>query len=249
MDPIVKRNKLSSIIISLLFLLASVTALSQTTSQGGVFVLGGIHQSHERAKTYTYSRMGEIYRELKPDILLVETQPKYVLDKSFKGTPFDFIKFMIPLAQKDSTPIYGIDWWDNTKGEEWIQRQKDFFHDTTYSSEIELLGNLFSMLNNYFVEKDFAEINSTLITNIWKAKNEFKYSLMEQSLTYKTIAAYEKERNKNIAANILEIVRRYPDKKILIAIGIDHKYFIEDRLKENGIKVYQTDEIEEFKKH
>lgn len=45
-------------------------------SSGGVFVLGGIHQTHETAKYYTYERMGEIYQQLKPDVLCVETQPQ-----------------------------------------------------------------------------------------------------------------------------------------------------------------------------
>ncbi|MGE0078881.1 MAG: hypothetical protein AB7S48_13560 [Bacteroidales bacterium] len=239
------------VLISMLILLLIVGVLtlkSQTKSTGGVFVLGGIHQSHEKAKVYTYERMGEIYKELKPDILLVETLSKSASDKSFKGTPYDFVKFMIPLALKDSIPIYGIDWWDKEKGEKWRTLQKDLFRDSAFIAEVKLFGAMFAMLNGYFIEKDFAEINSEYITEIWKAKSEFKYSVMRQNLSYSFIADYEKERNDSIVANIIDIVRRYSGKKILVAIGIDHKYYIEDKLRELNIKVYRTDEIEEFKK-
>ena len=123
-------------------------------SSGGVFVLGGIHQSHEKAKYYTYEGMGEIYQQLKPDILCVETKQKYVDDGSFKETPFDFKKFMIPLAQKDKIPIYGIDWWDNNKGKKWQELQQKAFNDPAFISEIKLIGGMFSLLNEYFENKD-----------------------------------------------------------------------------------------------
>jgi len=239
--------RMSIPMINLLLFACVLTVKSQSSISGGVFVLGGIHQSHEKAKIYTYERMGEIYKELNPDILLVETLPKYATDKSFKGTPYDFAKFMVPLALKDSTPIYGIDWWDKEKGEKWRILQKELFRDSSFLAEINLFGSMFTILNGYFIEKNFVEINSEFITNIWKAKSEFKYSVMRQSLKYSFIADYEEERNDSIVANVLHIVKNNPNKKILVAIGIDHKYYIEDKLRNFNIKVFRTDEIEDFK--
>ena len=48
---------------------------------------------------------------------------------------------------------------------------------------------------------------------------------------YKFIVEFEKERNEHIVDNILEIINKNPNKKILVAIGIDHKYYIEKKLK------------------
>ncbi|MBL7128742.1 MAG: hypothetical protein ISS16_07130 [Ignavibacteria bacterium] len=227
-----------------LSMLISLSFKQQST--GGVFVLGGIHQSHENAKYYTYERIGEIYQQLKPDILCVETQQKYVDDGSYKLTPFDFKKFMIPLAQKDKTPIYGIDWWDNEKGDKWQELQQKAFLDTSLISEIKLVGGMFSLFNEYFENKDFEDINSQYITNLWKAKSEFKYHILSQHPEYKFIAEFENERNNHIVNNILRIVKENPDKKILVAIGIDHKYYIEEALEKYGIKIYQVDNIEQF---
>jgi hypothetical protein len=223
-----------------------INSCSKPQSTGGVFVLGGIHQSHENAKYYTYERMGEIYQQLKPDILCVEAQQKYVDDDSYKGTPFDFIKFMIPLAKEDKTPIYGIDWWDKKKGKKWQEIQQTAFNDTSLISEIKLFGGMFSLLNEYFENKDFEEINSQYITNLWKAKSQFKYHIFSQHPEYKFIAEFENERNNHIVDNILKIIRKNPDKKILIGIGIDHKYYIEKELEKNNIKVYKVNEFEQF---
>jgi hypothetical protein len=240
-------SKLKIFIASIFFLLISIISKSQSASTGGVFVLGGIHQSHEKAKLYTYKRMDEIYKELNPDILLVETQQKYVSDSSFKGTPYDFIMFMVPSAQMDKTPIFGIDWWDDERGEKWKTMQRTFFNDSTLIAEITLFESMFQALNRFFVCKDFKEINSIYITNLWEAKSEYKYQIMLQHPVYKYIAEFEKERNEHIVDNILEIVNKNPDKKILVAIGIDHKYYIEKKLNEKNIKVYQIDEIDQFK--
>jgi hypothetical protein len=215
-------------------------------SSGGVFVLGGIHQSHEKAKYYTYERLGEIYQQLKPDILCVETKQKYVDDDSFKKTPFDFKKFIIPLAQKDKTPIYGIDWWDKEKGKKWQELQQKAFNDSSLISEIKLFGGMFSLFNEYFENNDFEEINLQYITNLWKAKSEFKYHIFTQHPEYKFITEFENERNNHIVDNILKIVKENPNKKILVAIGIDHKYYIEKELEKYDVEVYQVENIEQF---
>lgn len=241
-----RKFYLVSILISGLFLLTY--SCTKPQPRGGVFVLGGIHQSHEAAKYYSYERMGEIYQQLKPDILCVETQQKYVDDGSFRGTPYDFNKFMIPLAQKDETPIYGIDWWDEVKGEKWRELQRKAYYDTTLAAEVNFFGGMFSLFDAYFQKKDFEEINARYVTNLWKAKNEFKYHVLTQHPEYQFITEFEKERNRHIIENILKVLAENPGKNILVAIGIDHKYYLEEKLRENDIKVYQIENINQFAK-
>ena len=241
-----KTNFYLIIILASWFMLINSCSKPQSTS--GIFVVGGIHQSHEKAKYYTYERLGEIYQQLQPDILCVETQQKYVDDDSYTGTPFDFMKFMIPIAQKDKTPVYGIDWWDNEKGKEWQELQQKAFNDTSLISEIKLFGGMFSLLNEYFENKDFEDINSQYVTNLWKAKSEFKYHVFSQHPEYEFITEFENKRNNHIVDNILKILKENPNKKILVAIGIDHKYYIEQELEKRGIKIYQVDNIEQFEK-
>ena len=105
---------------------------------------------------------------------------------------------------------------------------------------------MFSLINEYFENVDFEDINSQYITNLWKAKSEFKYHILSQHPEYKFITEFEKERNNHIVDNIQKIVRENPNKKILVAIGIDHKYYIEEELEKYGIKIYQVDNIEHF---
>jgi hypothetical protein len=240
-----KMNFYLILIVTIVLSLLTNSCSSQKSS-GGIFVLGGIHQSHEKAKYYSYERLGEIYQQLKPDILCVETKQKYVDDDSFKETPFDFKNFMIPLAQKDNIPIYGIDWWDEEKGKKWQELQQKAFNDSSLISEIKLFGGMFSLFNEYFENKDFEDINSQHITNLWKTKSEFKYHIFSQHPEYKFITEFEDERNNHIVDNILKIIKENPNKRILVAIGIDHKYFIEKELEKQDVKVYQVENIEQF---
>jgi hypothetical protein len=96
---------------------------------------------------------------------------------------------------------------------------------------------MFVILDRYFEMKDFEEINSRYITNLWKAKNEFKYHIFSQSPEYHFIVDYENQRNNRIVENIREVALNNPDKKILVAIGIDHKYYIEEMLHSLGVRV------------
>jgi hypothetical protein len=243
-------QSMAKIFIYLLFF--SVYLCSSTNSQivlkikrmpPGVFVLGGIHQHHEDAKIYTYKRMGEIYTFLKPDVFCVETLQKYADDKSFALTPFDFKRYIIPAAQADNIPIYGIDWWDKNEGERWQKLQNEAFKDTNYEKEAELIGGLFKKINDYFKEGNFKEINSELITKIWEAKNNFKYDIYKKNKKYKFIFDFEEKRNRKIVNNIFKVIEKHPNKRILIGVGIDHKYYIERELKKMGVKVLQVDDL------
>lgn len=212
-------------------------------SASGIFVLGGIHQSHEEAKFYTYERMGQIYQHLKPEVLAVECMHAHVEDGSFTGMPFDFKRTILPLAVEDQIPIYGIDWWDEVRGEEWLTLQMEAQHDSVMQTDIILFGGMFGLLNAYFCEKDFRDINSDEITAVWSAMNEFKYAVLRQSPKYLPIVRFEDERNEHIVRNIVEVVARYPDSRVLVAVGIDHKYYIERALREQGIPVLGVEEV------
>ena len=219
------------------------SACSKHKSIGGVFVIGGIHQHHESAQLYTYERMGKIYQHLRPDILCVECVQKYIDDGSDIGMPFDFQKFMVPFARKDKIPIFGIDWSDKEGEKKWKQLQQKAFTDSTLIPEIKLLEGMFILLNDYFKVKDFKEINSRYITDIWAARSNYKYHILSQHTEYKYIVEYEEERNRHIVQNIIRIVELHPNDKILIAVGIDHKYYIERELRKRGVRVLDVEEV------
>jgi len=215
------------------------TALRSATS---VFVLGGIHQTHERAKKYTYDRMGEVFEHLRPDVLCVEIQQKYLDDGSEKGMPYDFKKFVVPLARKRRIPIVGIDWWDETRGRRWQELQQKAFSDPSLRAEAALIGGIFELLNGYFAERDFQEINSAEISAIWQAKSELKYRIYRKHSEYRSLWAFEKERNDRMVANVARVVARNPQKRVLVAVGIDHKYYLERALRDRGVKVLTAKE-------
>ena len=212
-------------------------------SAAGVFVIGGIHQSHEEATLYTYERMGQVYRHLKPDVLAVECLQENIEDSSFIGMPFDFKRDMMPLAVEDEIPVYGIDWWDETRGAEWQALQMEAYNDSVMQCEYALLGGMFQLLNSYFCEKDFRDINADEITAIWSSMNELKYAILRRSPGYGEIAVFEEERNDQIVNNIMNVLAQHPGKRVLVAVGIDHKYYIERVLRERGVHVLSVEDV------
>lgn len=212
--------------------------------EAGVFVIGGIHQTHDDAKIYTYQRMGELFAALRPDVLCVEVLQRYVDDGSLKGMPRDFRKAMVPMAQEKEIPIVGIDWWDEARGEEWQKLQREAYADPAIDAEVQLHGEIFSALNDYFEQRDFREINSAEISDLWAAKNALKHAVVSKHKRYAAIAAFERERNEQMVSKVLAVVRDNPGKSVLVAVGIDHKYFIEGALRSNGVSVLQARDLQ-----
>ncbi len=210
--------------------------------QGGVFVVGGIHQAHDKATYYTYKRMGEIYDHLRPDVLAVEVQQKYFDDGSLKGMPFDFKRHMVPLAQQHKIPIYGVDWWHEERGKEWRRLQRAAAADVALQGEIALIGGHFQLMNAYFTRRDFREINAPALLELWVARNTLKYSVLRKSTSYRPIATFELERHRQMATRVYQIAQKHPDQRILVAVGIDHKVYIERALRLWGIRVLDVEQ-------
>jgi hypothetical protein len=232
-------------VFALVFLTSALAFGQETTRQpgaGAVFIIGGIHQTHERAKKYTYARMGEIYRHLHPDALCVEGEQKYIDDGAYHLMPFDFSRYMVPQAKKDGIPIAGIDWWD-ASGERWLELQKKSGEDARVASAEAVYGGLFQTLNDYFTDGDFVEVNAPEVTALWAAKNRFREHVLEQYPEYRFIVEFERTRNQHMADKLSQCIAAHPGKRVLVAVGIDHKFWLEEALRESGVRVLEVDDV------
>lgn len=207
-----------------------------------VFVIGGIHQAHDKAARYTYARMGEVYGHLRPDVLCVEAFQRNIDDGSFALVPRDFSLFMVPAAKKDGIPIIGIDWWSD-KGDRWIELQRKSGDDPRLAAAEGIWSGMFQNLMSYFVQNDFEQINGPEVTTLWAAKNRFRDSVLVTYPEYKLIPEFERERNEQMLAKTLAAVRAHPGKRILVAVGIDHKFFLEEGLRANGVRVMEVADV------
>ncbi|MBI5547996.1 MAG: hypothetical protein HY901_29285, partial [Deltaproteobacteria bacterium] len=202
-----------------------------------VFVIGGIHQDHEKAKLYTYERMGTLVQELTPEILCVEVLPENLANGTDKGMPWDFRRFMVPNARKMGIPIVGVDWWNTEEGSKWEALQRQAASDESLAAEIQLYGGIFAGLGQYFRERDFSEINSEEITALWRAKSAFKAEVVGRNAAYQPILDFETRRNAEMLARIEQALAAHPGKRVLVAVGIDHKHALEDGLRQHGVRV------------
>jgi pheromone shutdown protein TraB len=208
----------------------------------GVFVLGGIHQSHEGARRYTYERVGEVFRHLAPEVLCVEVLQRHLDDGSLAGMPFDFRKFMIPAARDLGVPVRGIDWWDEARGAGWQRLQEEAWRDPALAAPMRLLGELFGQLTAYFQEVDFEEIHGEAITRLWEARTDLKREVLSRSPAYRSILEFEDERNRQMLARVIEVRNEFPGRRLLVAVGIDHRPYLEEALRERGIRVLTVGE-------
>jgi len=233
---------MKNLVVVAIVILICVAGLAQQQPPTTVFVIGGIHQSHEGASKYTYERMGEIYKHLRPEVLCVEGLQQYIDDGTFKLMPRDFSRFMVPQAKKDGIPIVGIDWW-NDNGGRWLELQRKSENDPHLASANEVWGGLFLSLNRYFAENDFEQVNAPEVTALWAAKNRLRERVLAGFPEYRFIPEFERERNDQMLAKTVAAVNAHPGKRILVAVGIDHKFFLEEGLRAQGVRVLEVADV------
>lgn len=231
----------TGILIAVLFLQCAMSGCYSLNAS--VFVLGSIHADHDRAALYTAERLDEVYHGLRPEVLCVETLPAHVADGTFRLTPREFKRRLIPSARRDGIQIVGIDWWDDLRGQRWKELQAAAFVDPRIQAEMRLASGLFDLLGSYFRERDFAEIDAPQITDLWAAKNAIKYAALFRVPEYREIVEFERERNEHMVMHIMTALKRFPGARALVAVGIDHKYYLERALARRGIRVLQVDDV------
>lgn len=208
-----------------------------------VFVIGGIHQSHEGARFYTYERLGELFDRLAPDLLCVEVLQRHLDDGTDTGMPRDFRTHMVPRARAAGIPVVGIDWWHDSRGEEWRRLQAEAGVDPALAPEVALLGGMFGLLNDYFRARDFREVNAPEVIQLWMAKTRLKFSVLGKHPRYAPIGIFENERNARMVDNVLRAMADHPARRVLVAVGIDHKGAIEHELGSHDVQVLDVNAV------
>lgn len=92
-----------------------------------------------------------------------------------------------------------------------------------------------SLINyQYYKLKDIVKTNELFEKNrLINAKND----TITQRKYFETWADFEMNRNKTIAENTLNHIKKNPNKRIIISLGFKHRFFVRKYLEEHGIKL------------
>jgi hypothetical protein len=225
----------------------------QTYGQTKLCILGTIHQETTNIKSEDYYKVFQIFN---PYIILYEADTILDIRNSLKGLEgsVEFKVIHNYLRSKPKTKIFPYDWTGKqnyrAKNNYWakidsmnrilqnyfIKGQADKLSTTTLEAFTDF-SSIETKLNN----EDLLTINKPSSRILVELKSKWEYkklvdmansndSLKSKVPTLQMGQDYWDIRNKEMAKNILIIVKQYPNKQILVQTGNAHKYYLYNEL-------------------
>lgn len=224
-------------------------------AQTPLCITGAIHNPTRKINSDSILK---VISNFNPTIILYEADTILDLRNNLKGidggTTNEFIAINKYLKIKPATTILPFDWTGKQKFREqnnyWpridsMNKAINNLLDSGKPSQLSMtiIESLtdFSELNNLFLKEDLFTLNQPYLRRIIELKTKWEYQKLiemadaEDSL--KNIKSniqlgfsYWELRNKNMAANILSIIKNNPNNRILVLVGNNHKYFLYNEL-------------------
>lgn len=225
-------KNLFAVITCLLF--TSYTGFSQEKSTE-VYIVSSLHKAHQVNEKYTYDSLYHYIERVQPDVIGIEIR-KEEIDSSDA-----YLSNMYPLEMYSirnkfrHLPVFGIDWLGSEiEGKAVPENYYDNFfvktlqiqvsQDSVMRKTLSVLQPLRNEMNQIALKSNISEVNDgryDMLSKIYYLQLKHLY----QDTPYQRLSKFYTLRDEHIAKNIVEIVKKHPDKKLLFVVGADHRYF------------------------
>lgn len=224
-----RRNKRIIIFLAQLIVITVFLRCSQERKTE-ILVLGTIHQFHYVAEGYSTTILKALLEKLQPDVVCIETRPKDFERDDYSKSPPEVGQVIVPWAKKNGVEIIPIDWWEEGMREA-TMAYYDSLKNTETGQELEekekrLLGDIQNPVST--PEKiNYLTVNSDSIQNILRKEHQVSAEVYGEGVP----TMFWEERNQKILNRILEVVDTHHGKRIVVAIGAEHKYWLDNELR------------------
>lgn len=89
----------------------NITFVKLLKDQQLVYILGTIHGAHLSVRDYSLWHIKAVIKNLRPDLLLVESRPEELDQDNWADGPIEMV-FSSLTAMELGIPVCGMDWWD-----------------------------------------------------------------------------------------------------------------------------------------
>ncbi len=192
---------------------------------------------------YTPAHIRATLEAAKPDVVAVESHPRWFEQGRFHVVTYEAQGVAVPFARERGIPVHGVDWkdieaWDRDEERRSLQRARRVQQMLSYSGSLDLsfFGKLIRRVGEGDRERDRRRRDID-----WEYFNDV-HSDEHGKSRWGGISPDDKNfaarRDRGIAANILEVMRDHPGKRLVVVIGAHHKTFLDILLaRHEGVKV------------
>ncbi|MHC4163507.1 MAG: hypothetical protein ACYSUM_15370 [Planctomycetota bacterium] len=213
---------------AILALLLSLAASRVRAGEPGfeVLVLGTHHApAMFLGDKYTPAHIRATLENARPDVVAVESHPKWFAAGRYHVVTYEAEGVAVPWARANGLPVYGIDEKDV---EDWDRRaeQKTISDVTALRSALRsgapLAPSWFATGSGGRADVDWEHINSEEY-----GKSRYRGKSPDD-------ADFAVPRDRVIARNCVQVMRKHPGKRLAVVIGAHHKPFLEILLRKRG---------------
>lgn len=214
----------------------------QKRQNAEVFVLSTLHQFHDRTKFYSFEKLSQIVEKFDPDVIAVELTADAAQAKSEQKTKQEYQKSIFPLAEKHRYKMVALE-PEEPKFSELVNLVTSANRELREKSPDK--AEAFSIFSENLYEYLFKKWDSPLSVNssetdaLFEVKHEFQKALFGE----KEEKGWEGW-NTCFLDKIIETAKQNPGKKIIVTVGVEHAYWLRDRLRQHkGVNFIEAAEI------
>jgi len=207
-----------------------------------VIILGVLHSFHNSVPSYSLEKLESALHKIKPDIILAELTQSEI--DSAKSQTFKIeYGIILPYAKKNKISVLGLDPEEplfSKMVDPYIKNQKDFPKKFPLESKTQDVFQ--SQLFDFLIKEHWVSISKTqsdTTNDMFKLKHRFQEELMgiEEKNGWNSFNQYYSDK-------ISEVAKKSPGKTILVTIGIEHVYWLKEKLSSNSkLKIADTESL------
>ena len=188
---------------------------------------------------YTPAHIRATLEVVKPDVVAVESHPDWFAKGRYHVVTYEAEGVAVPWARDNGLPVTGVDWkdieaWDRDMERRTLLEAKPLQKALARSKP--LPGHLFGWTR----KKPSAKASKSRRPGkiCWQHINSEAYGRSRYRGKSPDDEDFAQERDRGIVANIVEVMRKHPGKRLAVVIGAHHKPYLEILLrKRGGVKV------------
>ncbi len=192
-----------------------------------VIVLATLHQFHDSVANYSFTKLSEIIEGIKPHVLAVELTSSDLTQQKEQKIKQEYQKSVFPLLKKHNSVVVPLEPAE-PKFSELVKLIRESEAQEIDVEKEEAFGNYVSALLELLLKTwdSPVAVNSPLTDSLFAAK----HALQNEIYGAKEQQGWDGW-NQHFLDVVLQTVQKYPGKRLLVLVGVEHGYWLRKRLK------------------
>ena len=203
-----------------------------------VIIIATLHQFHAQCNFYSLDHLRTIIEKINPDIICVELTAEDLKSKKDQAIKIEYPKCIIPLAKKKGYKLIPME-PNEPEYSRLVNKYKQAYQKIDPKKK-EIFNLYTKLLFDYLFAywKSLVDVNSQLTNALFELKHKFQNSLfgsVEEQCW--------EDWNNHFLNTILKVAETHKGKNMLVAVGVEHVYWLKKHLKSNStIKIVEFNE-------